>query len=96
MHTIADEIWSGVFRTGRFLAVQALHARPSMVVLSKGLSASLCKHSAVLVHRSLLLHRDFAARVPRLGFGVPPTPTAADVRRVAADADEQADGREQH
>ena len=81
--TIADEIWSGVYRTGDFLAVQAITAsgslagdevsdgedanspssrprgangglRPDMVVMGKGLSASICKHSAVLVRSSLL------------------------------------------
>lgn len=56
-----DEIWSGVYRTGSFLsstapmvAGAASLLSPSAVVLAKGLSAGLTKHSALLVHHSLM------------------------------------------
>ena len=51
---ICDEIWSGVFRTGGFFGCRKV-LKPDLLVLSKGLSAGLLKHAAVLVHKSLLI-----------------------------------------
>ena len=62
---IADEIWSGVHRTGPFLAscggggdgggdTAAAPIKPSMIILGKGLSAGMCKHSAILIEQQAL------------------------------------------
>ena len=46
---ICDEIWSGVHRTGGFLACTSDGLRPDMVVLAKGLCAGVAKQAALLL-----------------------------------------------
>jgi acetylornithine/succinyldiaminopimelate/putrescine aminotransferase len=48
---IADECQTGLGRTGRFLACDALAVRPDSIVLSKALGGGLAKISAVLIRR---------------------------------------------
>jgi adenosylmethionine-8-amino-7-oxononanoate aminotransferase len=48
---IVDEITTGIFRTGPFLAMDATHCVPDMVVLGKGLTAGLTPMSVVAVNR---------------------------------------------
>jgi len=54
---VADEVQTGMFRTGRFLASHDFGLRPDMVVLAKALSGGLIPVSAVLmkdvVHQSV-------------------------------------------
>jgi acetylornithine/succinyldiaminopimelate/putrescine aminotransferase/predicted amino acid dehydrogenase len=49
---IADEIQTGMGRTGRFLACEALGVSPDYVTLSKALGGGLAKISATLIRRS--------------------------------------------
>jgi acetylornithine/succinyldiaminopimelate/putrescine aminotransferase/predicted amino acid dehydrogenase len=48
---IADEIQTGMGRTGTFLASEALGVRPDYVLLSKALGGGLAKISATLIRR---------------------------------------------
>jgi acetylornithine/succinyldiaminopimelate/putrescine aminotransferase/predicted amino acid dehydrogenase len=48
---IADEIQTGMGRTGTFLACEQLHVRPDYVCLSKALGGGLAKIGALLVAR---------------------------------------------
>ena len=48
---IADEIQSGMGRTGTFLACEALGVKPDYVLLSKALGGGLAKISATLIRR---------------------------------------------
>jgi acetylornithine/succinyldiaminopimelate/putrescine aminotransferase/predicted amino acid dehydrogenase len=48
---IADEIQTGMGRTGRFLACEALGVSPDYVTLSKALGGGLAKISATLIRR---------------------------------------------
>ena len=48
---IADECQTGVGRTGRFFASEALGVRPDYLILSKALGGGLAKISAVLIRR---------------------------------------------
>jgi acetylornithine/succinyldiaminopimelate/putrescine aminotransferase/predicted amino acid dehydrogenase len=48
---IADEIQTGMGRTGRFLACEALGVSPDYVALSKALGGGLAKISATLIRR---------------------------------------------
>jgi adenosylmethionine-8-amino-7-oxononanoate aminotransferase len=47
---IADEIMTGVGRTGTFLAIEHWKVLPDIVVLAKGLSSGYAPLSAILVH----------------------------------------------
>lgn len=49
---IADEIQTGMGRTGRFLACEALGVSPDYVTLSKALGGGLAKISATLIRRN--------------------------------------------
>jgi len=49
---IADEIQSGMGRTGRFLACETLGVSPDYVTLSKALGGGIAKISATLIRRS--------------------------------------------
>ncbi len=49
---IADEIQTGMGRTGRFLACEGLGVSPDYVTLSKALGGGLAKISATLIRRS--------------------------------------------
>ena len=44
-----DEVQTGMFRTGYFLAAHHYHVQPDMVVLAKALSGGLVPVSAVLM-----------------------------------------------
>ena len=46
---VVDEVQTGMFRTGRFLASQGRGADPDIVVLAKALSGGLVPVSAVLI-----------------------------------------------
>ncbi len=46
---VLDEVQTGMFRTGRFLAAQHYGAEPDMVILAKALSGGLVPCSAVLM-----------------------------------------------
>ncbi len=46
---VVDEVQTGMFRTGRFLAAQHCHLDPDMVVLAKALSGGLVPCGAVLM-----------------------------------------------
>jgi acetylornithine/succinyldiaminopimelate/putrescine aminotransferase/predicted amino acid dehydrogenase len=48
---IADEIQTGMGRTGRFLACEALGVSPDYIMLSKALGGGLAKISATLIRR---------------------------------------------
>ncbi|MBT5100280.1 MAG: aminotransferase class III-fold pyridoxal phosphate-dependent enzyme, partial [Planctomycetes bacterium] len=48
---VADEIQTGLGRTGQFLATESVGVRPSMVLLSKILGGGLAKISAMAVQR---------------------------------------------
>ena len=50
---IADEIQSGLGRTGRFLAVEHWNVEPDMVLLSKSLSGGHVPVGAVLIRKSI-------------------------------------------
>ena len=50
---IADEVMSGVGRTGKFLAMQHYGVTPDMAVVSKGISSGYFPLGAVLVHRGV-------------------------------------------
>src|SRR5579862_572475 len=50
---IADEIQTGMGRTGRFLAVEHWNVEPDMVLLSKSLSGGHVPSSAVLMRRQI-------------------------------------------
>src|SRR4029453_12256267 len=60
---IADEIQSGMGRTGTFLASEALGIDPDYVCLSKSLGGGLAKIGALLVKRSRYVE-DFSLRHP--------------------------------
>ncbi len=47
---IADEVMTGVGRTGSFLAAEGWGVTPDMVVLAKGLSSGYAPLSAILIH----------------------------------------------
>ena len=47
---IADEIMTGVGRTGKFLAIEHWSVTPDLVVLAKGLSSGYAPLAAILVH----------------------------------------------
>lgn len=61
----------------------ALVMRPDMVVLGKGLSAGLCKHSAVLCRRALLPTREPTPAITKAA--------AANAAAIAAEASRKAD-----
>src|SRR4029077_6011850 len=46
---VLDEVQTGMFRTGTFLAAHQFHVRPDMVVMAKALSGGLMPVSAVLM-----------------------------------------------
>jgi ornithine--oxo-acid transaminase len=50
---VADEIQTGMGRTGRFLAVEHWNVEPDMVLLSKALSGGHVPSSAVLMRRAI-------------------------------------------
>ena len=50
---IADEIQTGMGRTGRFLAVEHWNVEPDMVLLSKALSGGHVPSSAVLMRKPI-------------------------------------------
>src|SRR3954471_10619706 len=50
---VADEIQTGMGRTGRFLAVEHWNVEPDMVLLSKSLSGGHVPSSAVLMRRNI-------------------------------------------
>jgi ornithine--oxo-acid transaminase len=50
---VADEIQTGLGRTGRFLAVEHWNVEPDMVLVSKSLSGGHVPSSAVLMRRSI-------------------------------------------
>ena len=50
---VADEIQTGLGRTGRFLAVEHWNVEPDMVLLSKSLSGGHVPSSAVLMRRAI-------------------------------------------
>lgn len=50
---IADEVMSGMGRTGKFLAMQHYGVTPDMSVISKGISSGYFPLGAVLVHRDV-------------------------------------------
>ena len=50
---IADEIQTGMGRTGRFLAVEHWNVEPDMVLLSKALSGGHVPVGAVLTRKSI-------------------------------------------
>ncbi len=47
---IADEVMTGVGRTGTFLAIEGWNALPDLVVLAKGLSSGYQPLAAILIH----------------------------------------------
>ena len=47
---IADEVMSGVCRTGTFLAIEQWGVEPDLVVLAKGLSSGYIPLAAILIH----------------------------------------------
>ncbi len=47
---IADEVMTGVGRTGTFLAIEGWNAIPDLVVLAKGLSSGYQPLAAILIH----------------------------------------------
>ena len=47
---IADEVMSGAWRTGTFLAIEQWGVQPDLVVLAKGLSSGYVPLAAILVH----------------------------------------------
>jgi adenosylmethionine-8-amino-7-oxononanoate aminotransferase len=47
---IADEVMTGVGRTGSFLAIEQWGATPDLVVMAKGLSSGYAPLAAILVH----------------------------------------------
>ena len=90
---ICDEIWSGVHRTGSFLACTSGGLRPDMVVLAKGLCAGVAKQAALLLrdgfdHAAILATR--AAEPSAVGCAAaaaclraaPPERVAARAREV--------------
>lgn len=74
---IADEIQSGLYRTGEFLASTAAGLRPDYILLGKSLGGSLAKISALLVaddhaqdrfgvlHTSTFAEDDFSSAIAR-------------------------------
>ena len=46
---VLDEVQTGMFRTGKFLAAHAFHVEPDMVILAKALSGGLIPVAAVLM-----------------------------------------------
>ena len=50
---IADEIMSGVGRTGKFAAIEHWGVTPDLIVLAKGLSSGYAPLSAILVHEKV-------------------------------------------
>ena len=50
---IADEVMSGVGRTGRFTAIEHWGVTPDLIVLAKGLSSGYAPLSAILVHEKV-------------------------------------------
>jgi adenosylmethionine-8-amino-7-oxononanoate aminotransferase len=55
---IADEVMTGMGRTGTMLAIEQWGITPDMVTLAKGLAAGYAPIGAVAVHRNI--HRSFA------------------------------------
>lgn len=47
---IADEVMTGIWRTGSFLAVEKWEVTPDIVVLAKGLSSGYAPLAAILIH----------------------------------------------
>ena len=47
---IADEVMTGIWRTGAFLAIQQWGVTPDLVVLAKGLSSGYAPLAAILIH----------------------------------------------
>ena len=62
IHFIADEIMTGIGRTGKMLAVEYANIEPDMLCLSKGLTSGWLPFSAVLVHEDIyqLFYDDYA------------------------------------
>lgn len=50
---IADEIMSGMGRTGRFAAIEHWGVTPDLIVLAKGISSGYAPLSAILVHEKV-------------------------------------------
>ena len=46
---VLDEVQTGMFRTGKFLAAHTFHVEPDMVILAKALSGGLIPVAAVLM-----------------------------------------------
>ena len=50
---IADEVMTGIWRTGTFLAIEKWRVTPDLVVLAKGLSSGYAPLAAILIHDRL-------------------------------------------
>lgn len=63
VHFIADEILTGMGRTGKMLACQYADIEPDILCLAKGLTAGWLPLSAVLTHQSMydLFYNDYAS-----------------------------------
>ena len=67
IHLIADEIMTGIGRTGKMLACEHANIEPDFVCLSKGLTSGWMPFSAVLTHKEMyeIFYNDY---VPEKSF----------------------------